>query len=203
MASGAAPICGASQPAISASANGGFSQAPSGASQVEHAQELRRALNGNLYTMAEFREFYQQEWWWYWEQAVREAASPGAASSRGVSSSDACVPGGEVMTVELGQERQEATEELGPQPGTGATKWSGRRHCLAEQRECPVCHGPPDLTSSDVPCPKCRGLTIDSADAPVSFGSQLDSLLDLEGFSDRLVLRFALLDASRLPYHLP
>ena len=57
MASGAAPTRGASQPATSASPIGGSSQAPSDAPLVEDAQERRRALDGKLYTMEEFREF--------------------------------------------------------------------------------------------------------------------------------------------------
>ena len=87
MASGAASTSGASQPATSASPIGGSSQAPSDAPLVEDAQERRRALDGKLYTMEEFREFYQTpygtkllgNWRWYWNQAVREAAAPVAS----------------------------------------------------------------------------------------------------------------------------
>ena len=54
MASGAASIRGASQPATGASMTRGASQAPSGAPLVEHAQERRKALDGEWYTMEEF-----------------------------------------------------------------------------------------------------------------------------------------------------
>ena len=118
----------------------------------------------------------------------------GAASTCGASqlATSASATGGSFQApsgarlVELGQERQQAHDG---------------RWCLVAQAvpipcpsapspDCPVCHGSPDLTSSDVPCPKCRGLTTDSAVAPVSFGPQLNSLLHLQGFSDSLVLQF-------------
>ena len=91
MASGAASTRGASQPATGASATGGSSQAPSGAPLVEDAQERRRALDGELYTMEEFRQFYETpygtrllgSWRRYWDQAVWEAVPPGAASCAG------------------------------------------------------------------------------------------------------------------------
>ena len=105
MASGAASTSGAFQPATSASATGGSSQAPSGASLVEHAQERRQADDGRWYTKEEFMEYYLDPygsfsaWRRYWDRAVREAVAPGAASTRGVSSSDARAPGGKLMKV--------------------------------------------------------------------------------------------------------
>ena len=84
---------GASQPATDA------------APRVEHAQERRQALDGEWYTMEQFRQCYQEPygsfsaWRRYWDRAVREAVPPGAASTRGVSSSDARAPGGKLMKV--------------------------------------------------------------------------------------------------------
>ena len=255
MASGAASTCGASQLVTSASPTGGSFQAPSDAPRVEHAQELRRALNGEWYTREEFREYYQQwdgrcsAWWWYWDRAVWEAAAPGAASTGGVSSSDARAAGGKLMKVplppkgappEAGAEYLVKATSSGSEEGDSVTGDASQlamvasatggsfqapsgallvelgqerqqapdgRWCMVAQAvpipspsapspDCPVCHGPPDLTSSDVPCPKCRGLTTDSAVAPVSFERELNSLLHLQGFSDVLVLQFPPLDAS-------
>ena len=208
MASGAASTCGASQLVTSASPTGGSFQAPSDAPRVEHAQERRQALNGECYTMEEFREYYENldggcsDWTWYWNQAVLETScmetAPSGSEQSDSLTGDASQPatgasatGGASLApsgarlVELGQERQQAHDcrlcqvvQAVPIPSPSAPSL-----------DCPVCHGPPDLTSSDVPCPKCRGLTTDSAVAPVSFGRQLNSLLHLRGFSDHLVLK--------------
>ena len=88
-----------------ASPSPGASQAPGSAPLVEHAQERRQADDGRWYTEEEFMEYYQKPygsssaWRRYWDRAVREAVAPGAASTRGVSSSDARAPGGKLMKV--------------------------------------------------------------------------------------------------------
>ena len=84
MASGAASTRGASQPATGASPTGGASQAPSGAPLVEHAQERRQALDGEWYTMEEFRQYYQSfsAWRWHWDRAVLKVVPPGASHRR-------------------------------------------------------------------------------------------------------------------------
>ena len=121
MASGAASTSGASQPATSASPIGGTSQAPSDAPLVEDAQERRRALDGKLYTMEEFREYYQTpyrtkrlgNWWRFWDQAVREAAAhvtsraePAAASATSTAEPAAADESGRgSRLVEAGNER--------------------------------------------------------------------------------------------------
>ena len=84
MASGAASG-GASQPATAASATGGYSEAPSAAPLAEVAEERRRALDGELYTMEEFRHSYQKPygsfstWRRYGDRAVQEAVPLGAS----------------------------------------------------------------------------------------------------------------------------
>ena len=65
------------------------SQPATDAPLVEDEQERRQALDGQWYTMEEFRQFYQKPygsfsaWRRYWDQAVREAVPPGAASCAG------------------------------------------------------------------------------------------------------------------------
>ena len=86
MASVAASTCGASKLATGASPiSSPASQVPSGAPLVEHAQERRQALDGEWYTMEEFKKFYQKPygsfsaWRRYWDQAERGAVLPGAS----------------------------------------------------------------------------------------------------------------------------
>ena len=68
-----------------ASPSPGAPQAPSGAPLVEHAQERRQALDGEWYTMEEFKKFYQKPygtlsaWRRCWDQAEREVVLPGAS----------------------------------------------------------------------------------------------------------------------------
>ncbi|MDA8583146.1 hypothetical protein N9L68_02910 [bacterium] len=91
MADGAASTRGASQPATGASPIGGASREPSSAPLEEHAQERRRALDGERYTMEESMHIYQNPygsfsaWRSDWDRVVRGAVSRGSASSRGAS----------------------------------------------------------------------------------------------------------------------
>ena len=59
MVSRVASTSGAFQPAMSVSPIGGSSQTPSNSPVVEGVQERRRALDGELCSMAEFWHFYQ------------------------------------------------------------------------------------------------------------------------------------------------
>ena len=106
------------------------SQPATDAPLVEDEQERRQALDGQWYTMEEFRQYYRSfsAWRWYWDRAVLKVVPPGASQPGLSEGTSASTPGTESAGSDM--------PEILTQPNCMRCDWMGSGVELDSERPC-------------------------------------------------------------------